>query len=461
MPRPLSSGSRRRILVLVDFGLILTAVLISATLRHAQEEHPAGQILPGIVVISLILQLSFYYNNLYDLKATNNFVRLSFNLIHSFAVAAVILGATYLVFPQLIIARGVFFLTIGFVILFVVSWRYAYIWILRRKGVGENILILGANGAAKEIAKEILQRPHSGYHLVGFWSSNGAAPSVPKAVPVVFGKAARLLNWILEENINTIVVASREGEEKSAKPFLNEVQKEFPEIEVRRGAEFYEEVAGKVLLPALSPADIPPFRNAGNRRLVWHFKRLIDIVISLVGLALTLPISILTAIAIKATSRGPVFFSQERVGQSLKPFKLLKFRSMREHAEAESGPVWAGLNDSRITRVGRIIRKFRIDEIPQMWNVLRGQMSFIGPRPERPCFVRQFEEEIPFYVYRHLIKPGITGLAQVRHYYTASMEETIGKLEYDLYYMKHMSPLYDFMILLDTVKTILFRAGAR
>lgn len=461
MHKPLSSESRRRILVLVDFGLILTAVLISAILRHAQEENPTGKVLPGILVISLIVQLSFYYNNLYDLKATNNFVRLTFNLIHSFAVAAVILGATYLVFPQLIIARGVFFLTIGFVVLFVVSWRYAYIWILRRKGVGENILILGANGAASEIAKEILQRPHSGYHLVGFWSSNGAAPSVPKAVPVVFGKAARLLDWILEENINTIVVASREGEEKSAKPFLNEVQKEFPEIEVRRGAEFYEEVAGKVLLPALSPADIPPFRNAGNRRLVWHFKRLIDIVISLVGLALTLPVSILTAIAIKLTSRGPVFFSQERVGQNLKPFKLLKFRSMRENAEAESGPVWAGQNDARITRVGRIIRKFRIDEIPQMWNVLRGQMSFIGPRPERPCFVRQFEEEIPFYVYRHLIKPGITGLAQVRHYYTASMEETVGKLEYDLYYMKHMSPLYDFMILLDTVKTILFRAGAR
>lgn len=461
MPKPLSSGSRRRILVLVDFGLILTAVLISAILRHAQEEHPAGQVLPGVVVISLILQLSFYYNNLYDLKATNNFVRLTFNLIHSFAVAAVILGATYLVFPQLIIARGVFFLTIGFVVLFVVSWRYAYIWILRRKGVGENILILGANGAASEIAKEILQRPHSGYHLVGFWSSNGAAPSVPKAVPVVFGKAARLLDWILEENINTIVVASREGEEKSAKPFLNEVQQEFPEIELRRGSEFYEEVAGKVLLPALSPADIPPFRNAGNRRLLWHFKRLIDILISIVGLTAALPISILTAIAIKLTSRGPVFFSQERVGQNLKPFKLLKFRSMRENAEAESGPVWAGLNDARITRVGRIIRKFRIDEIPQMWNVLRGQMSFIGPRPERPCFVKQFEGEIPFYAYRHMIKPGITGLAQVRHYYTASMEETVGKLEYDLYYMKHMSPLYDFMILLDTVKTILFRVGAR
>jgi len=461
MPKPLSSGSRRRILVLVDFGLILTAVLISAILRHAQEVHPVGQVLPGILVISLILQLSFYYNNLYDLKATNNFIRLTFNMIHSFAVAAVILGATYLVFPQLMIARGVFFLTTGFLVLFVVSWRYAYIWILRRKGVGENILILGANGIASEIAKEVLQRPQSGYHLLGFWSANGSAPSVPQALPVVSGAESKLLDWVRKEHVNTIVVASKDGEEKSAKPFLNEVQQQCPEIEIRRGGEFYEEVAGKVLLSALSPSDIPHFRNAGNRRLVWHFKRLIDIVISIIGLAVTLPISILTAIAIKLTSRGPVLFAQERVGQNVKPLRLLKFRSMREDAEAESGPVWADVNDQRITPVGRIIRKFRIDEIPQMWNVLRGQMSFIGPRPERPCFVQQFEREIPFYSYRHMVKPGITGLAQVRHYYTATMEETVGKLEYDLYYMKHMSPLYDFMILLDTVKTIMFGAGAR
>jgi len=262
-------------------------------------------------------------------------------------------------------------------------------------------------------------------------------------------------------HVNTVVVAPNEHEQRDSEDFLNEVNQQCPHVQIRRGGEFYEEVAGKVLLSALSAADMPQLPNAGKGRVSWHFKRLVDIVISFIGLVVTLPISLITAIAIKLTSRGPVLFAQERVGHNGKRFKLLKFRSMWHNAEAESGPVWADINDERITPVGRIIRRLRIDEIPQMLNVLRGQMSFIGPRPERPCFVQQLEKEISFYSRRHSVKPGITGLAQVRHYYTSSIEETVGKLEYDLYYIKHSSPLLDIMILVDTVKTVMFRAGAR
>jgi exopolysaccharide biosynthesis polyprenyl glycosylphosphotransferase len=461
MAKPLSGRARKRILVLADLWLIICAVLLSSLVKPGPSGSPGWMVLPRIVLISAVLQLSFYYNNLYDLKATHKFIPLTYNLVHSFAVAAMILGVVYLLLPGLIIARGVFFLSTAFVIFFVSPWRYFYVRILRHKGVADNVLVVGTGSVASEIGKEVLQNASSGYNLVGFWTNNGWVPAAPEHVPIVSGDKRRFFHWMTGRNVNTLVFAPEERERKASEELLSEVNRRYPELQVLRGGEFYEGVAGKVLLPALSGADIPQLRKAARKRLAWHFKRMTDIGISVVGLLVSLPISLITAIAIKITSRGPVLFAQERVGQNGKRFKLLKFRSMWHNAEAESGPVWANLNDKRITPVGRVIRRFRIDEIPQMWNVLRGQMSFIGPRPERPCFVNQLEEEIPFYAHRHSVKPGITGLAQVRHYYTSSTEETIGKLEYDLYYVKRMSPLLDIMILVDTAKTVIFGAGAR
>jgi exopolysaccharide biosynthesis polyprenyl glycosylphosphotransferase len=446
---------------MVDFGLTLASVLVASLIKAGPESPPYWLVLPRILLISVVLQLSFYYNNLYNLRGTHKSAWLTFNLVHSFAVAAVILGVAYLLFPTLMIARGVFFVSIIFVMLLVFPWRFFYVAILRRRGIGDNILIVGANGVAGEIAHELLQKAPPGYHLVGLWATNGKVPNVSEAVPVVSGMDAKLFDWLKDNGVNTAVAAAKEGEEPTSRIFLSQIQQRVPEVEVRRASDFYEEVTGKVLLPALTVADVQQFRNSARRKLAWHFKRLIDIVISLVGLIITLPISIITAIAIKITSRGPILFAQDRVGQNGKTFRLLKFRSMWHNAEANSGPVWAGVRDDRITTVGRVIRKFRVDEFPQMLNVLRGKMSFIGPRPERPHFVPILENEIPFYGQRHCVKPGLTGLAQVRHYYTSSTEETVGKLQYDLYYIKHMSPLLDFMILLDTVKTIMFGAGAR
>ena len=419
-------------------------------------------ILPRIILVSAVLQISFYYNNLYDLKATRRSISLTYNLVHSFAVSAMILGVLYLLFPGLIIQRGVFFLSIAFVVLFVFPWRYLYVSILRRKGLAENVLIVGAGSFANQIGKEVFERGGSGYNLVGFWINNGHMPMTSMPVPVFSGVNQELFQRMKDNRVNTVVVASHGWcEGRNSQDFLREINERFPHIQIKGGSEYYQEVAGKVYLPAMSVADAQQLTKRNGTKVVWYLKRLIDILVSLIGLLVTLPISLITAVAIKITSRGPVFFAQERVGQNKKPFKLLKFRSMRDNAEADSGPIWADIDDERVTRVGRIIRKFRIDEIPQMWNVLRGQMSFVGPRPERPCFVDQLEKDIPFYSYRHSVKPGITGLAQVRHYYTSSTEETIGKLEYDLYYVKHMSPLLDLIVYVDTVKTVMFGAGAR
>jgi lipopolysaccharide/colanic/teichoic acid biosynthesis glycosyltransferase len=180
--------------------------------------------------------------------------------------------------------------------------------------------------------------------------------------------------------------------------------------------------------------------------------------VALVGAILSLPVAVLTAILIKLDSRGPVLYRQERVGKNGQPFTLMKFRSMRTDAEKD-GPIWASQTDDRATRVGRIIRKIRVDEIPQFWNILKGEMNFVGPRPERPHFVSQLAEEIPFYEQRHLIQPGLTGWAQIKYPYGASIEDARQKLQYDLYYIKNQSLLLDAVILFETVKTILFGRG--
>jgi exopolysaccharide biosynthesis polyprenyl glycosylphosphotransferase len=196
-----------------------------------------------------------------------------------------------------------------------------------------------------------------------------------------------------------------------------------------------------------------------HRTYLQRFKRLIDVVVSLAGLVVALPLMAILALLVKLDSRGPVFYRQERTGQDEKPFLLVKFRSMREDAERGTGPVWASVRDYRVTRVGRWLRLTRLDEIPQFINVLKGEMSFIGPRPERPHFVENLKREIPYYALRFSVKPGLTGWAQVQYHYGASVEDAIEKLKYDLYYIKHMSCGLDLWIALKTLKVVFFAQG--
>jgi exopolysaccharide biosynthesis polyprenyl glycosylphosphotransferase len=189
-------------------------------------------------------------------------------------------------------------------------------------------------------------------------------------------------------------------------------------------------------------------------------KRLLDVVLSLIGLTLAAPIMALVALVLRLTSPGPVFYSQTRVGRDSQPFTIYKFRSMRVDAEAASGAVWSTKNDPRVTRVGRFLRRTRLDELPQLWNVLKGDMSFVGPRPERPEFIADLSRQIPFYGQRHVVRPGVTGWAQVRHRYGSTVDDAQEKLQYDLFYIKHMSFAFDIYILVETVKTVLVRGGS-
>jgi sugar transferase (PEP-CTERM system associated) len=228
-------------------------------------------------------------------------------------------------------------------------------------------------------------------------------------------------------------------------------------------ASVYEEYTGKIALENLRPSWLVFSTGFRKTRLLVVTKRAFDVAAAVGGLILSLPLTILGAIVVKLESRrDPVFYHQQRVGLDGEPFTIHKFRTMRSDAEAATGPVWsAGEQDARITRVGRFLRKSRIDEIPQLWNVLRGDMSLIGPRPERPAFVEQLTRQIPFYGQRHVVKPGVTGWAQVRYCYGASVEDALEKMQYDLYYVKHMSLMFDLLIALETIKTVVLRRGAR
>jgi sugar transferase (PEP-CTERM system associated) len=223
----------------------------------------------------------------------------------------------------------------------------------------------------------------------------------------------------------------------------------------------YERLTGKILVDDLKPSWLIFSDGFVISRWTRFVKRLIDVVLATIGVVASAPLAVVTAIAVKLDSEGPVLYGQERVGEGGRPFTVWKFRSMRQDAERGGRPIWATDQDDRITRVGRFIRKTRLDELPQFWNVLRGDMSFVGPRPERPFFVEQLAKEIPFYQQRHAVKPGLTGWAQVKYQYGSSVEDAMEKLRYDLYYIKHLSVSLDVSIVFDTVKVILFGKGAK
>ena len=276
--------------------------------------------------------------------------------------------------------------------------------------------------------------------------------------PVVIGDYSQILHICQNGDVDRIVVALDERRGKF--PLEQLLYCRLKGIPVDDGVAFTEQLAGKLSVENLHPSFLIFSDGFKRSAILKQVKRGFDILASAVALTLLFPLNLLVALAIKLDSAGPILYRQERVGEDGKIFNLLKFRSMCVDAE-ENGPVWAKVNDQRITRVGRLIRKLRLDEIPQMLNVLKGEMSFVGPRPERPFFVEILKNEIPFYSERHVIKPGITGWAQIWYRYGASKEDALQKLKYDLYYIKHMSMVLDLTIIFDTVKIVLLGKGAR
>jgi len=400
---------------------------------------------------------SFYLFDLYDFVVMHDRRELVLRLMQALGLAWVALALMFYAVPQVMIGRGVSFISLPLALLLMVAWRVAIHWVLGHPELGERILIVGSGPFAIEIARETLGRPDAGFRVVGFVDSDPALVGQSLINPKVIGLTSELGELVKSENIDRIVVAI--GDRRGQFPTQELLRLSLSgDVSIEESASFYERLTGRVLLDMIRPSWLI-FSSRGQRVRTSEVARAImHRTIALLGAIISLPIAIVTAILIKIDSRGPVLYKQQRVGKNGRAFTLMKFRSMRTDAEKD-GPVWAKSEDERMTRLGRIIRKIRVDEIPQFWNILRGDMNFVGPRPERPHFVAQLAQEIPFYEQRHLIPPGLTGWAQIKYPYGASIEDAKQKLQYDLYYIKNQNLTLDATILFETIKTILFGRG--
>ena len=320
-----------------------------------------------------------------------------------------------------------------------------------------RILVLGAGPRAARLAA-LAEAPGSGLDIVGFVAMSATETAVEEAV--ARQEIPSLADHVVALGAGEVVLALEER--RKALPLADLLRVKTTGVHVNDIASFIERETGRVDLATTNPSGLI-FSDgfSAGQRISKVGKRLFDIAASLIVLVVGLPLMIVAGIAVKLDSRGPVLYRQPRVGLFGQPYDIFKIRSMRTDAEAEGKAVWASENDPRITRVGRVIRKLRIDELPQLWCVLKGDMSFVGPRPERPSFVAELEKALPYYAERHMVKPGLTGWAQINYPYGASVEDARVKLEYDLYYAKNYSPFLDLLILLQTVRVVLWPEGAR
>jgi sugar transferase (PEP-CTERM system associated) len=412
-----------------------------------------------ILLVTALLLSSFYLFDLYDFRLIRRHAVLLLRLSQALGIGGIALALIFYVWPQMMLGRGVFLLGMSLTLTLMTGWRYLARWLLGHPRFAERVLILGAEQDAVALAREVLTRPEAGYDVVGFIGDDPAHVGRSLINPCVVGVMADLETVVSRYRADRIIIAMPDRRGRLPLDLLLK-------LKVRDGVAseeaevFYSKLTGKIGGERLRLGQLVFAEASRWIRFYKRGRRLLDVTLSLIIGLLTSPLMLLTALAIKLDSRGPIFYLQKRVGIHNTSFQIIKFRSMRVDAEA-NGPVWAGEADARVTRVGRWIRKLRIDELPQLFNIIRGEMSLIGPRPERPVFVEQLEQRIPYYSERHLVKPGLTGWAQVRYPYGASFEDALEKHKYDLYYIKNQSPALDALILLETVRIVLFGRFSR
>jgi sugar transferase (PEP-CTERM system associated) len=446
--------------LLIFLAITLTSFLVLALGWGENFTDAIILIWPKVLLITIITQVSLYFNDLYEFKNTDRSLDIAARLVQAIGVTSISLAFVYFLWPTMIIGRWIFFVSLIILLFFIVSWRFLYTIIIGRKMFTEKAMILGAGGLAKDIVDEMRERRDNNYNIA-FLVVNGKNDHYDewfRDMQINYG-FDRIYELSINEEIKNIIVAF--DEKRGVFPYEQLLGCKVRGINIIDGVTFYERITGKLLVERINPSWFifsDGFHKSSITRIIKRIKGLIMSTIMLVFLS---PLMLLTAIIIKLESKGPVLFSQERVGEDGKPFMLYKFRSMRTDAEAKTGPVWAQEDDPRVTRVGKFIRKVRIDELPQLWNVFKGDMSFVGPRPERQFFVDELKKKIPYYNERFTVKPGVTGWAQIKYPYGATEKDALEKLKYDLYYIKNMSVVFDFMVIFQTVKTVLLGKGAR
>ena len=410
-------------------------------------------------LFALIIQLSFYLGGVYDFKTHLSLRQSTIRLIRAGVVGSVSLWALYYLLPSLFMGRGLFALSLSIGLFAVACWRIALYWLLERNLFEERVLIVGADEKARSLAREIISRRHRGYEVIGFLDDDPALLGVSIVNPRVLGTTAQAKDIALENRATSIVVARRDFRGRLDMDSL--LRCKTAGIPVEKSEIFFERLTGMIALDGLRTSWLVFSDGFVVSPSVLFWKRVTDVIVAIVLALVTAPIMLLTAIAIRLDSPGPALFSQERVGKDGRVFRLKKFRSMTQNAEVAGKAEWARDRDSRVTRVGLLIRKTRLDELPQLWNVLIGEMSLVGPRPERPEFVAELTKLSNLYTQRLVVRPGLTGWAQINASYAASFEASLEKLQYDLFYIKNLSVLLDFSILFSTAKTVLLARGGR
>lgn len=407
-----------------------------------------------LTLVVSVLQIGMYLLDLYDDVRLRSRALLIQQLILLLGISFLIqAGVGYSRSTLLQLPRWTMLYGSALVLVAIPTWRTAFFSLIRNTLPNKKALFLGASPEALELIEAIEARPDLGYTVVGYLSPDD--------------HGGRRLGGFdnIEEIVRlhkpNLVLISREWKTSGQLPLRKLMELRMRGTRMVETTELYEMIFGRICLQDLPGAELLFSSEFQPKDWTLRLQRVLSLVFGLVGLVVFLPVMVLVFIAVKLTSPGPAIYRQQRVGQNQVPFYLYKFRSMHVNAETGSGPVWAAKNDPRITPLGRWLRLLRLDELPQFINVIRGEMAIAGPRPERPEFCAVLAEKIPFYHQRHVVKPGITGWAQINHKYTETVEEASTKLEFDLYYVKHLTPALDLYIVFHTVKVMLLLRGAQ
>ena len=450
------------LLIVIESFVIVMSLVLGARLRFWNDSAEflvyagSGSFLIQVATVLIVLETCCYYNNLYDLSVVRPRGEQFLCLAQALGAGCLLLGLLYYVVPGLLVGRGVLIIALILTTAIISAMRIGLDWVWQLTTREKVVLILGDGEIAVTAARELERRVDLNFRIAGFVATERTQRSELLQHPIL-GYKTELREITRDQRISKIIVAL--DDLRGALPTRDLVRLRVQGIEIEDVHSALAALTGRVWLRTVRPSWFVFTSGFHRSKTTLLLKRIIDLAFGLLGTVLFSPIIALTAIAVRLESKGPVLYRQSRVGITGKVFNLVKFRSMQLNAERDKGAQWAQEEDPRNTRVGRFIRRYRLDELPQFFNVIRGEMSFVGPRPERPCFVEELREQIPYYDERHSVRPGITGWAQVEYGYGASAEDAFRKLEYDLFYLKHLSILFDIAIVFRTVRVVLFGFG--
>jgi sugar transferase (PEP-CTERM system associated) len=442
--------------VLILFGIWVAVSFQTGSMRPSLLTYPG--LFGKALLVTAICQTCLYYADVYDVGNLNSRLEVVLRLMQALGAAALILAALFYLIPSARLGVGIVETSLLSIVGLILLWRVLMEWANRAYGSGERILLVGSGTPLLELTSELERRKDLPIRVVGLVPEADGLDDIPQQLKTV-GTLDKLGEIIESTAPDRVIISLRERRQQLPLDLL--LHHRMRGLVIEESSTLYQKITGKIPVESIHPSALiftDGFQQSNFRR-AWN--RASGLVGATLSLMVAGPLMLLVAIAIKLDSKGPALYRQTRVGKDGMPFSCLKFRSMSVDAETKTGPVWAGENDPRITRVGRIIRTLRFDELPQFINVLKGEMSFVGPRPERPHFVEKLKQDIPFYDLRHSVRPGITGWAQVSLHYGATVEESQEKLEYDLFYIKNNSLSFDLLIMFSTFKIMLFGRGAR